>query len=310
MDKEIWNDQKKFNEQFFSDQGLSLDKLTTSEKIFWAKEFFFHINNELVDLVNCFPKWKMHYKNDEREEALNSKNLKEEYIDVYKYLLGLGQILGLSYEDIVETYKEKTEVVKQKYEQNKKIEELKNKKVIIFDIDGVINNYPDCFVEWVNKELGYTTKFSTVEQIKTNFSKKVYEELKAEYRMSGAKRTQPINEDTVKIIKHLKANNESIILFTNRPVSKYKCIYSDTLFWLQSNNIPYDAIYYSDFHQKEDIYKLNFDIKYIVEDNLENTKMFNSLGYKVFLLNKYYNVDINYKHDLMKRIEKVSEIIV
>jgi hypothetical protein len=306
MNKEIWDDQLLFNEQFFKDQGLDLKSLSVSEKIKWAKEFFFHINNELTDLVNCFPRWKIHYKNNEREEELILSNLKEEYIDVFKYLLGLGQTIGLSYDDIVNTYKEKTEVVKQKYSQNKKIEELRNKKIIIFDIDGVINDYPQCFVDWVNSTK--STKYESLENMKSVLDQKSYEGIKIEYRLSGAKRFQPINEDTVKTMKMLHEKGEAIVLFTNRPVSTYKVLYSDTLFWLNSNNIPFEAIYWSDCQAKEDIYKLNFDIKFIVEDNLSNAKQFNHQGHLVFLLDKDNNKD-SYKSSLLVRINKAGDIM-
>jgi len=305
MNKELWEDQKAFNKQFFKDLGLDLDSLSISEKTEWTKEFVFNINNELTEIVKCFPLWKMHYRNNEREEYVVSSNVKEEFIDAFKYLLGLAQVLGLSYDDILNVYKEKTEVVKQKYLQNKNMENIRHKKAIVFDIDGVINNYPDCFVYWVNCQ--NSTGFETLEEIKRYYEQKEYEDLKIAYRLSGEKKTQPVNEDTVKTMVELHKSGETIILFTNRPISKYKRILSDTLFWLQSNQIPFDAIYWTDFHEKEDIYSLNLDIKYIVEDNLNNAKQFNHQGHLVYLLDKYYNQS-DYSDECFVRIEKVSEI--
>lgn len=308
MNSEIWEDQLFFNQQFFRDQGLDLNNLTLKEKIHWAKEFCFHINKEMADLVNCLPHWKMHYQNDEREDnQIVTSNLIEEYIDVLKYFMGLGQLLGISYEDIARGYEEKSEVVKQKYEQNKKFESLLNNPVVIFDIDGVINNYPICFLDWANQKLHLSTK--SVKELKEALDLKAYQEIKIEYRLSGLKRVQPVNQTTVKLMETLKKKGETIILFTNRPVSQFKVIYVDTLYWLRTNHIPFDAIYWSDFQRKEDIYKLRFKIKYIVEDDLENTKNFIHEGHKVFLLNKPYNEDSSYKNENLIRIVSPLEIL-
>jgi len=307
MNRKIWHNQLEFNELFYKDMGLDISKLTIKEKISWAKEFYFHINKELTDLINCMPHWKMHYHNDEKEQELISSNLIEEYIDVLKYTMGLGQLLGIDYENVIQGYKDKTEVVNQKYEQNKKIKSLLDKPIIIFDIDGVINNFPQCFLDWLltKKNLSYIS----VEQLKHQTDLKTYENLKTEYRLSGDKRFQPVNKETLEVMNFLKAQDETIVLFTNRPVTKYKRINADTLFWLNSNKIPFDAIYWSDYQRKEDIYRLKFKIKYIVEDNLENAKNFNHEGHLVFLLEKQDNQDNLYKNKLLVRINSAKEIL-
>jgi hypothetical protein len=307
MNEKIWKDQKSFNVQFFKDLKLDLDKLSAKEKIHWSKEFFFHISKELTDLVNCLPHWKMHYRNDEQDAELIPSNMIEEYIDVLKYIMGLGQVLGISYDDIVVGYTEKTEVVKQRYQQNIEFKRLSGKKVVVFDIDGVINDYPDCFLDWVFRKK--RKSFSTLEKLKSTYDIKTYEKLKTEYRLSGEKRIQPINRETLQLMQTLKQKGEKIILFTNRPVSKYKVINSDTLCWLKTNKIPFDAIYWSDYEKKEDINKLKFDIKFIVEDNLDNAKNFNHEGHLVYLLDKDYNRDKTYKHKKLIRIKYPLEIL-
>lgn len=310
MNRDIWEDQFYFNKQFFNDLGIDLEELTSKEQIHWVKEFFFHISKELTDLVDCLPRWKMHYQNEEGIEEPIRSNIIEEYIDVLKYFMGLGQVLGISYKEILDGYRDKTEVVKQKYEQNKKFSRLQNKEVIIFDIDGVINDYPYCFLDWlkVKKNIHY----ESLDQMKSELDIWSYEKLKTLYRLSRDKRFQPINIKTVEVMQHLKKQGETIILFTNRPVSKYKIIYTDTLYWLNHGEIPFDAIYWSDYQKKEDIYKLKFRIKFIVEDDLDNAKNFNHAsadGHIVFLLNKKYNQDEFYKNKLLVRIDSPMDIL-
>lgn len=307
MNKYIWEDQFKFNKRLFKDYNLDINSLSVKEKTKWVKDFYLHINKELINIVECIPNWKMHYINNENESEIISSNLIEEYVDVFKYFMGLGQVLGISLDDIIKGYKNKTEVVRQKYLQNKKVYKLREKEVILFDIDGVINNYPTCYLDWVRNQKGLD--FKSMEEIKSKIDLKTYEQFKQEYRLSGEKRSQPINKDTVKLMTTLKNQGETIILFTNRPVTKYKIIYSDTLFWLKKNKIPFAAIYWSDFNQKNDIYKLKLKIKFIVEDDLNNAKNFNHEGYKVFLLNNIDNQDKTYKNKLFVRIKNPLEIL-
>lgn len=304
MNSDIWNDQKKFNSQFFSDQSLDIDNLSVSEKVEWAKEFYFHINKELSDLIDCLPHWKMHYKNEEIKSNLIKSNLKEEYIDSFKYFMGLGQILGIDLEDIETVYWAKTEVVNQKYNQNKIFESLKDHEIVVFDVDGVINTYPHCYLDWVSETYGLTYK--TMKDIKSDLDIETYERIKEHYRLSGEKAHQPVNWDTVYTMKTLKDQGETIVLYTARPASRYKRIYSDTLKWLKANNIPFDAIYWTDF-QKEDFYKLGLHVKFIVEDDIRNTKFFSGEGYKVYLIN--YDHNQGYEHDLVRRIDNPREIL-
>ena len=304
FEEDIWKDQRNFNKEFFSDMGLNLDNLTIEQKVEWSKEFFFHINKELVDLINCLPQWEMHYKNREIKFDLIESNLKEEYIDAFKYFMGLGQVLDISYKDLVKVYEEKTGVVRQKYEQNKRINDLRKHDILFFDIDGVLNNYPNYYLEWVYNKTGI--KYKDMDDIKNKLDIKQYENIKEKYRLSGAKRKEPINKDAVYVLKKLHDKNEKIVLYTARPVSRYKRIYSDTLAWLIKNKVVFDAIYWTDFN-KEDFYKLNFNIKYIVEDDIRNAMLFSHEGYKVYLINKAHNQ--NYNHKLIIRVNNIKEIL-
>jgi len=304
MNKKIWENQKEFNKKFFSDLGLDIENLSVEEKVHWAKEFYFHINKELTDLVNCLPHWKMHYKYDVESNGYINSNLKEEFIDSFKYFMGLGQALGVTYDDIITVYEAKSEVVAQKYKQAKLFEDLRNTEIIIFDIDGVINNYPDCYLDWVSDKTG--VKYRDMDDIKSQLDIETYERIKEEYRLSGAKRNQPVNKTTVTTMQKLADMGETIILYTARPVSRYKRIYSDTLHWLKKNNIPFEAIFWSDL-KKEDVYKLGLKIKFIVEDDTSNARFFNHEGYQVYLIDHDHNK--SYKNDLTIRINDSTEIL-
>lgn len=299
MNKEIWDNQLNFNNTFFKDNLLELSSLSVEDKTKWSKEFVLNIEQELHSIIKCFPKWKMKNINDEYNSNIDP-NYKEKFIDCFKYTLGLAQILGISYDEIIEEYYKKSEVVEQRYNQNKNIESLKNSQVIVFDIDGVINNYPYCFIDWVNDRFNQT--FKTFEELKSTIE---YQSYKEQYRLSGAKIIQPINVDTVETINKLYDNGEKIVLYTVRPVKKYKRIYYDTITWLKRNNIKYNAIFFSDY-SKEDFKNLGLNIKCFIDDDLNNAILF-SKEHKTFLLNNEFN-QTNKEYNF-ERISKVSEIM-
>jgi len=299
LNKEIWDNQLNFNNTFFKDNLLELSSLSVEDKTKWSKEFVLNIEQELHSIIKCFPKWKMKNINDEYNSNIDP-NYKEKFIDCFKYTLGLAQILGISYDEIIEEYYKKSEVVEQRYNQNKNIESLKNSQVIVFDIDGVINNYPYCFIDWVNDRFNQT--FKTFEELKSTIE---YQSYKEQYRLSGAKIIQPINVDTVETINKLYDNGEKIVLYTVRPVKKYKRIYYDTITWLKRNNIKYNAIFFSDY-SKEDFKNLGLNIKCFIDDDLNNAILF-SKEHKTFLLNNEFN-QTNKEYNF-ERISKVSEIM-
>ena len=66
---------------------------------------------------------------------------------------GLFQIWGVDEKEFVEEFIRKSNVVQQRYNQEFNFIVDKNKRIVIFDIDGVIANYPNCFVEFINEKL-------------------------------------------------------------------------------------------------------------------------------------------------------------
>jgi uncharacterized HAD superfamily protein len=302
MNQAMWNDQLEFNKRFFADQQIDLAHLTSDEKTKWTIEFYFQVTRQLVELMNRLPHWKVHI--DDADDAIVQSNISESYIDALKYFMGLGQILGLTYEDVCQSYDDKTRVVEQRYAQQKSIKQLRDRLVVVFDIDGVLNNYPQCLIDWINADLN--VQFKSRDEIKTAIGLERYEKEKEAYRLSGAKRQQPINYDSVDALRKLKEKYD-IVLYTARPVRRYSQIYSDTLQWLSDNSIPFDAIFWSNLN-KEDVFSLKLKIKFAVEDDHANAASFNEAGIRVYLLDTQFNQ--GYSHPLTTRIKHASEVLL
>ena len=116
-----------------------------------------------------------------------------------------------------------------------------NKKIISFDIDGILNNYPKCFVEYVN--FLKKKKFKSIETLKKDLGKKNYQIIKDRYRRSNYKYNLKIENKLVNII-NLISKKYQVIIISSRPFHKYKRMYRRTFLWIKKNNIKSFKLFY------------------------------------------------------------------
>jgi hypothetical protein len=294
--KKIWQDQLEFNKMFFKTKGKDFTKFTLEEKQQWTKEYLLHLVCESTEVLREI-KWKMHRKEDDKEVILS--NISEESIDIFKFLMGIFQIWGITYEDFVKQYWDKTQVVKQRFEQEHSLTLVNKKKCVALDIDGVLLDWETHFLKYANKKLHkhytHTKDIPTMD----------YTKVKHEYRDSGAKKNIKAFYDASEFTKKLKKLGYSIVLITSRPYKEYLRIYSDTLFSLKKNDILYDAVYWDEKKHIKILKELP-DLKFIVEDNTKFANEIAQEGYEVFLINRQYNL-YDKTHDDVVRIDKLSQ---
>lgn len=110
----IWNKQKEFNANFFD---FNVKDIELQQKL--TKEFVLHVEDEAHELLSEI-NWKMaQYKVNE----VNRKKLLEEWIDIFKYWLGIGNVWGFTLEDFFNEFWRKSAIVDEKYK--KYINEIK-----------------------------------------------------------------------------------------------------------------------------------------------------------------------------------------
>ncbi|HSX28378.1 MAG TPA: hypothetical protein VLF60_02915 [Candidatus Saccharimonadales bacterium] len=102
----MWNKQKEFNAHFFD-----YNKLTVDEQQRLAKDFILHILDETHEMLNE-ANWKM---NAYQYKAIDRGKLREEWIDIFKYWLGIGQVWGFTIEDIFNEFWRKSAIVDERY---------------------------------------------------------------------------------------------------------------------------------------------------------------------------------------------------
>lgn len=108
--------------------------------------------------------------------------------------------------------------------------------VISFDIDGTLNNYPKCFVDFVNQKVDL--EYQSLDQVR---SRSDYKELKHLYRISGCENI--VMDEMVREIVNKLHCNFQIKIFTKRPFSDYPKMYNSTLRWLDKNDLLHDGVY-------------------------------------------------------------------
>jgi hypothetical protein len=275
---ELWDRQRLFTEKVIGRLDKPMAELTDLEKIEWTRQYLLSIHAEASEVLNCMP-WKKHRKTSLKD--LSRGNLMIELIDVQKYLWGLMQVWGMTPEEFEQVYNDKSFEVEHRWFQEHELENIENLEgVAVIDIDGVLNDYPICFINWVEEKYGH----EMVKQIMKDRAS--YEEVKDDYRASGAKRTLWVNTTSRDALKVLKAKGIPIVLLTDRPYMKIKRISYDTMAWLDSNDIPYDYLFWSQGQSKTHIAKKVKSVAFVVDDKPKTCDQFYELGIRTYLFDQ------------------------
>lgn len=292
----LWWIQEVFNRNFFN-----FEKLTLHEQEELTKEFVVHLMAEVTEVLSTI-NWKMHHPHGE-EEIIKSKIITE-IVDVWKYIVGLSQVWGLTAFDILDGYRKKSKVVELKYSFGKELLHLKDKNVVAIDIDGVLAPYPEHFLQYVNSKLN--SNYDDYRDAKAEIEPLLLLDLKTQYRESGLKAKMPVINGAKEFLSELRLRGYYIILLSSRPIEKHPNLYYDTYYWLWVNGLQYNAIYFSEYKHIEIIKKVP-NLMFMVEDNLEYANQIAGRGYKVYLVDNRYNK--GQEHTNVKRVNLLTDIL-
>jgi len=236
--------QRRFNERFFSDLGYEIARLSPAERVAWSKDFVLHLEGELHELLGE-TSWKMHHR---RTTPVVRGNVLEEWVDCLKFLLGLANVWGFSPGEILEEFERKSEVVEYRYAMEARLRALSPEDpVVAVDLDGVLNDYPRCFLDWARLdvedwEVPGEFVFSSTAALRRELGALGYQNLKDRYRESGAKREQGVREGARELLDGLRAAGLTAVVLSARPYWRVSRIYADTLEWLNRSALRADAV--------------------------------------------------------------------
>jgi len=287
--EEAFEIQRNFTKKLFAEKyNIDIDNFTEEEKLKWSKEYILSASKELYEMLDELPKWKTHrFVSAEN----NLDNFAEEGIDAFKFLLNLFIVNGFTADDFWTKFLEKSVVVDIRYEQEKNLKNAVNsdRKFVVFDIDGILNDYPKNVVRYFNY-LGHN--YETVQDFKAN-DLKLYNSVKDKFRMSGEERNcKPILEH-ISFLAKCREQGYGIILLTARPYYKITRLFFDTIHWLSEHNIEYDFLF---FAKNKEEYLINaFDkeqIHCVIDDQVDNANTL-ARNFTTYLLpnSEFYDSD-------------------
>jgi hypothetical protein len=306
MDKleQIYKIQFEFTKKFFKTKYKieNISEIYNDKELLlkWNKEFILALIKESTELLDELD-WKSHISKTDKEIK---DNFLEEGTDVFKYLFVILIINGFDIENIYNKFIDKSNVVDAKFEQEQllaKIRKDKNAKIAFVDIDGVIGKWPECFIQYISENSEY--KFNDLETLEKSIPKQKLYEFKLNYRLSGIKRTIEVKEGIRELLSILKQNDYYVILLTARPYKKIFRIYSDTIFWLKYNKIPYDAIIWDEEKAKYIIQNFKENFSFVIDDCIKNVNILSEHRFNVFFKYNSKSYANNFS-DIVKSIDK------
>lgn len=304
----IWEDQYEFNRLILP---CTPEEMTPEQRQHWHEKYTLLINKELMEVLDE-TEYKPHRKITGK---MVRSNMLEELVDVFKYWMCLCQTHKVSVDEIMDEYHRKSNVVKQRFFQEKVLKY--DGKIAGVDIDGVLADYPRSFVDFINEQTGRhidshsITEYGIAEQLVKDFgmNKQEVAMLKHLYRDSGQKRFIPVIEGARQFLDELKYMGYIVVLLTSRPVKEYKRIFADTQYWLANDKLHYDAILFDDAKGERLFKEFGKDkVEFFVDDVASFANGISSNGIKCYLLNKSYNKNIQIGENVI-RVDNLEQIL-
>lgn len=307
--REIWTDQAAFN-RLFRQPPSSAQELAEQ-----VRSFVLYTESELHELLRT-TRWKEH-----RKLALqpNRPHMIEEGVDVFKCVLSILQILGMTPEELILEYWQKTRVVRQRYQEEwaSRVEA----PCAVVDIDNVLADYITGLCDWILctpawrravdmdavHEILATRRWINADAL--DITQEQWKRLKHDFRTSGGKRTLPVFPEARGFLERCRAEELQIVLLTSRPIDRYPNLYTDTLNWLIANHLPFDFIWWS--HDKAERVlegNLREHVRFAVDDDLAYVRQLSALGIPTYWRTHATFVSAIHPADLPTNVRPVTSL--
>jgi len=236
--KEMWKRQVEFNRKF-------IDPNDTAKVIPHAKDMVLSMFTENTELLDAMGDWRAFRFN---KPEPSKSGILEEGVDIFKFLINTLDSFGITSSDFFEYFILKSEVVEQRYMWEQKLALWKTDpavRIVAVDLDGVLANYPDNWISYVNNRLG--TSFTIRDFVGTlpgglPISQEDHIRLKHEFRDGGYECMWAEPTPYAKpFLEQLKNRGYRIVIMSARPYKEYKRTQADAIEWMADHELPYDA---------------------------------------------------------------------
>lgn len=206
-------------------------RLTPERRAELTKELSLGIYEELAELIRQVDRSRYHIL--QPQPGIDPDQVAHDAVEVFKMLLALAHLHGVTAEMFAEQFDRVTRVVEDKYRGQKlKLEEEVN--VILCDLDGCAADWTSTFREFCGQR---GVDFGDGGQNHPSL-----EPLKDEFDRSGGYLLIKPLPGAVETLKRLKAMGYKLIIVTARPYERFKRVYGDTIEWCEKSGIKYDRI--------------------------------------------------------------------
>jgi NTP pyrophosphatase (non-canonical NTP hydrolase) len=304
--QKIWEDQAAFNLM------LRQPPRSHEEMVRQARDYVLYTESELHELLRLF-KWKEHRRHGPVD---NPQHRQEEIADVFKCVISLAQICGMSMSDLFDAYWRKTLVVRQRYDEEW-VKAVSDQPIAVIDIDNVLCDYPTGMADWLADR-----RYGNIERLREVRVNRLYvnhesigvpledwQAWKHEFRVTGAKRQLPAFPDALTFLIELQKHGMQIVLLTSRPIDKYPNIYTDTLLWLKYHQLPFDFIWWANDKAELAVERqLQGRLRFVVDDEPRFIRQFERIGCRCFWMDRNRRWD-TYPDCKSERVSNLMQVL-
>ena len=229
----LFQTQKSFSDKFFLSESMS-----DVEKESKTQELISALHYEASSLL-CATNFKSHVS---EKQSVDLSHIKYEGVDIFRYLLAILNIWGISSEEFLSAFDEKDCYLEMRHRLHQK--KWNDEPVVIVDIDDVILPFREYFTHWLVTEKGISADAESTEYYHTQGildAGFLPEELFEEFIEIGKLKTAPACEETIEQLNKLYDAGFWIQLLTARPSHNLTCFY-DTTYWLNESDLKFHRI--------------------------------------------------------------------
>lgn len=213
--------------------ALGIDQSTMSqperERLF--NDLLLGLVEEVAELKRCL----VHKRHQLTAAAPIKSNVIDEGVDVIKYAISIMIASGISCEEFVQAFHEKSSVVDAKW-RAEMVQLTESMKVFVTDLDGVVADFFGYMDKMCMERAGGT--LLEIDQNKR-------ETMVRDFYLEGGFRELSTINGAVAALRAIKRAGYKLVVVTARPYHKIRRIAADTYYWMERAGIEPDLLVWS-----------------------------------------------------------------
>lgn len=285
---QIWHDQALYNDR--------VKQLQMRTQVEWVQTYLLGLLSEAGDLLDAFS-WKRHRPAYDLT-AVNRQNMRTEVADLFKYVMCLAQIAGISLPELLDEAESKGKFLHFQLMGDFLTSLPTDRPVLVFDLDGTLADFRTSFAGFVAErvpsfdpqDLAFSPTIHMDIAGKLGFD--AYHTLKSDWEARGGYGELPAIEGMVEAAKALQETN-SMVYFTARPTG-LKRVQQDTWRWLLRQDLRPDRLFLGKFERivwAASMRGKGYDVV-LVDDDPEVLERAVTSGVPIVAVQQPYNLEL------------------